>query len=55
METSYSSANHAVFHAQNYWGGLGHLGLVILSYKSLFFLQKPQMRAGTDRDLQFWC
>ena len=29
--------------------------VVIQVLKPLFCMQKPQMRAGTHRDLQFWC
>ena len=31
------------------------LRLVILIQKSLFCMQKPQIRAGTHKDLQYLC
>ena len=55
METSNSADNHAVLHAQTTGEVWDALRLVILSQKPLFCMQKPQMRAGTNRDLQFWC
>ena len=55
METSNSAANHAVLHAQNHRCGLGHIEFCNLDPKVVFCKEKPQMRAGTHRDLQFWC
>ena len=50
IETSYSGANHAVLHAQNDLWGLEPIETCMLVQKSLFCMQKPQMRAGTHRD-----
>ena len=36
-------------------GGLGPIEIYNSDPKVLFYMQKPQMRAGTHRDLQFWC
>ena len=50
IETSNSDAYHDVLHAQNDRRGLGRIETCMLDQKSLFCLQKPQMRAGTNRD-----
>ena len=55
METSFSGANRAVLQAQitgEFWDPKG---LVILIQMSLFCMLKQRKRAGTHRDLQFWC
>ena len=55
METSNSAANHAVLHAQNYRLYLGPIEIWNSDPKVVFCIQKPQMRAGIHRDLEFWC
>ena len=55
METSNSCSNHVVLHAQNDRLCLDPYTLVIQVQKSLFCMQKPQIRAGTYRDKLFWC
>ena len=55
IETGYSVANHAVLHAQNDRLGLVPIETCMLVQKSLFCMQKPQVRAGTHRDQLFWC
>ena len=55
IETCNSNANHIVLQAQKIGEVWGPRRLVILMLKLLFRKQKPQMRAGTNRDLQFWC
>ena len=54
-ETSISAPNHAVLHAQNHRSGLGPIEIWNSDPKVAFCKQQPQMRAGTHRDLQFWC
>ena len=55
METSISAANHAVLHAQNHRSGLGLIEIWNSDPKVVVCKQQTQMRAGTHRDLQFWC
>ena len=50
METSNSDATHAALQAQNGRGNLGHIEICYSGPKSLFCMQKPQMKAGTHRD-----
>ena len=51
MQTSISGANHAVLHAQNDRSCLGPMETCNSDPKVVFFfIQKPQMRAGTHRD-----
>ena len=50
IETSYSGANHAVLYAQNDRWGLVPIETCMLVQKSLFSMQKPQKKAGTNRD-----
>ena len=50
IETSNSGANHAVMYAQNDRWDLVPIETCMLVQKSLFWMQKPQMRAGTNRD-----
>ena len=50
IETSYSGANHAVLYAQNDMWGLVPIETCMLVQKSLFSMQKPQKKAGTNRD-----
>ena len=50
METSNSDATHAALQAQNGRGNLGPIQFAIRVQKSLFCMQKAQMRAGTHRD-----
>ena len=55
MDTSNSGANQAVLHAQSDRWNLGPLEICNSDSKTLFCRQKPQMRAGTHREVQFWC
>ena len=50
IETSYSGANHAVLYAQNDRLGLVPIETCMLVQESLFCMQKPQKRAGTNKD-----
>ena len=50
IETSISGANHAGLYAQNDRWGLVSIETFMLVHKSLFCIQKPLMRAGTNRD-----
>ena len=50
IETSISGANHAGLYAQNVRWGLVPIETCMLVNKSLFWRQKPQMMAGTNRD-----
>ena len=50
MLTWYCGANHAVLHAQNDRWGLAPIETCTLVQKSMFCMQKPQMRTGTHRD-----
>ena len=50
IETSNSGANHAGLYAQNDRWGLLLIETCMLVHKSLFSIQKQQMRAGTHRD-----
>ena len=50
MQTSNPGAHHAVLHAQNDTSCLEPIETIIMVQKSLFFIQKPQMRAGTHAD-----
>ena len=54
-ETCNSFANHYVFYAQNDSWGLVPIEICMLVQKSLFCMQKLQIKAGTHRDLSFWC
>ena len=51
IETCLSGANRAVFHTQNDRWRLGPIESCTLVQKSLFCMQKPQMKAGSHRDL----
>ena len=55
METSISGANHAVLHAQINKRSLGPIETCNSDPKVAVCMQKPPMRSGTHRDLQFWC
>ena len=50
IESNNSGANHAVLYAQNDRWGLVPVETCMLVQKSLFCMQRPQMRAGTSRD-----
>ena len=50
IETSKSGANHTGLYAQNDRWGLVPIETCMLVHKSLFCIQKQQMRAGTNRD-----
>ena len=50
IETCNSDAKHAVLHAKSTDEGWDPWRLVILMLKSLFRMQKAQMRAGTPGD-----
>ena len=50
IETSDSGANHAFLYVQNDRWGLVPVETCMLAQKSLFCMQKPQMRAETSRD-----
>ena len=54
IETSNSSANRTLLHAQNDWSCLGPIGTCNLLQKLLFCTQKPQIRVGTHRGKLFW-
>ena len=57
METSNSGANDAIFHTQNGRRGLGRIE-TINSFHNVAVVSVQNhrcMRAGTNRDLQFWC
>ena len=50
IETGNSGANHAGLYAQNDRWGLVPIETCMLVHKSLICIQKPQMRAETNRD-----
>ena len=50
METSNSGANHAVLMHKTTGKVWDRWRLVFLALKSMFCMQKPQMRAGHHRD-----
>ena len=50
IETSISGANHAGLYAQNDRWGLIPIETCMLVHQWLFCIQKPQMKAGTNRD-----
>ena len=54
ISTCYSGPKVAVLHSKTTDEGWDPERHVILVQKSLFCIQKPQMRAGTHRDLLFW-
>ena len=54
MDISNAAGIHAVLHSQINRRSLGHIETCNSDPKSLFCMQKPQMRAGTHKDLQFW-
>ena len=51
IETSNSGANHAGLYAQNDKWGLVPIETCMLVNKTLFCIQKQQMKAGSNRDL----
>ena len=56
IETSNSDANHVFFCMHKTTGEVWNpWRLVILIQNLLFWMQKSQMRVGTNRDLQIWC
>ena len=54
IETCYSDPEVAVLHANTTGGVLDPESLLIPVQKALFCIQKPHMKAGTHRDMQFW-
>ena len=55
IETSISGDNHAGLYAQNDRWGLVPIDTFMLVHKSLFCIQKPQVRAGTNIVFWFLC